>query len=124
MGLNAYFAYQVVGIHGSGPVSYQLALTAVFIEGFIFTFLSLIGIRQWLVRIIPGSIKVASGVGIGLFLTETGLSASGIGMISGGKDAPTDLAGCPPQYSIKGSCMSHKMSSPTVSMPSYSQTFG
>lgn len=33
MGLNAYFAYQVVGFHGTGQVSYNLALTAIFIEG-------------------------------------------------------------------------------------------
>jgi hypothetical protein len=46
MGLNAYFAYQIVGYHGSGIISYNLALTAVFIEGFVFIFLSLIGMRQ------------------------------------------------------------------------------
>lgn len=83
MGLNAYFTYQVVGYHGSGPVSYRLALTAVFVEGFVFVFLSLIGMRQWLVKVIPSSIKVASGVGIGIFLTEIGMSYSGIGLITG-----------------------------------------
>jgi AGZA family xanthine/uracil permease-like MFS transporter len=45
--LNAYFAYQIVGYHGDGIISYNLALTAVFIEGFVFVFLSLIGMRQW-----------------------------------------------------------------------------
>jgi AGZA family xanthine/uracil permease-like MFS transporter len=55
MGLNAYFTYQVVGFHGTGPVSYRLALTAVFVEGFVFVFLSLIGMRQWLVKVIPSS---------------------------------------------------------------------
>ncbi|KAG9230500.1 xanthine/uracil permease family protein-like protein [Amylocarpus encephaloides] len=116
MGLNAYFTYQVVGYHGSGSISYQLALTSVFMEGFIFLFLSLIGMRQWLVKIIPGSIKVASGVGIGLFLTEIGLSAAGIGMISGARDSPTDLAGCPSKYINEhtGACVSHKMTSPTM----------
>src|ERR1700760_1231171 len=74
MGLNAYFAYQVVGFHGTGPVPYRLALAAVFIEGFIFIFLALIGMRQWLVRLLPTSIKIASAVGIGLFLAEIGLS--------------------------------------------------
>lgn len=59
MGLNAYFAYQVVGYHGEGVISYQLALTAVFIEGLVFLFMSLIGMRQWLVRIIPVSLKIA-----------------------------------------------------------------
>ena len=49
MGLNAYFAYQIVGFHGTGLISYNLALTAVFAEGFIFIYLSLIGMRQWLV---------------------------------------------------------------------------
>jgi len=116
MGLNAYFTYQVVGFHGTGSVSYGLALTAVFIEGWIFVFLSLIGMRQWLVKIIPASVKVASGVGIGIFLTEIGMSYSGIGLISGSNVTPTDLAGCPPQYIDKfsGRCDSHKMQNPTV----------
>jgi AGZA family xanthine/uracil permease-like MFS transporter len=116
MGLNAYFAYQVVGYHGTGPVSYRLALTAVFVEGFVFVFLSLIGMRQWLVKVIPSSVKVASGVGIGLFLTEIGMSYSGIGLISGSAVTPTDIAGCPPQYldPNSGSCISNKMTNPTV----------
>jgi len=93
MGLNAYFAYQVVGYHGTGPITYRLALTAVFVEGFVFVFLSLVGMRQWLVKVIPASVKIASGVGIGLFLTEIGMSYSGIGMISGSPVTPTDIAG-------------------------------
>ncbi|KAE9379611.1 xanthine/uracil permease family protein-like protein [Stipitochalara longipes BDJ] len=116
MGLNAYFAYQVVGYHGTGNVSYRLALTAVFVEGFIFVFLSLIGMRQWLVKIIPASVKVASGVGIGMFLTMIGMSYSGIGLISGSSATPTDIAGCAPQYldPVIGDCVSHKMTNPTM----------
>lgn len=68
MGLNAYFSYTVVGFHGTGPVPYRFAVTAVFIEGFVFVALSLLGLRQWLARSIPGSIKLAAGVGIGLYL--------------------------------------------------------
>jgi len=121
MGLNAYFTYQVVGFHGTGPVTYRLALTAVFIEGFIFIFLSLIGMRQWLVRVIPASIKVASGAGIGMFLTMIGMSYSGIGLISGSNVTPTDIAGCPPQYldAATGACDSHKMTNPTVGFHVY-----
>jgi AGZA family xanthine/uracil permease-like MFS transporter len=117
MGLNAYFTYQVVGFHGTGPVSYRLALTAVFVEGFIFVFLSLIGMRQWLVKIIPASVKVASGAGIGLFLTEIGLSYSaGIGAITGSANTPTQLGGCPIQYlDDTGACTSHLMTNPTAS---------
>ncbi|KAF5022694.1 hypothetical protein F66182_5242 [Fusarium sp. NRRL 66182] len=97
MGLNAYFAFQVVGYNGSGPIPYGVALTAVFIEGFIFVFLALTGMRQWLVKIIPSTIKTATGAGIGLFLAEIGLSyETGIGAITGGWNAtPLAIAGCP-----------------------------
>jgi AGZA family xanthine/uracil permease-like MFS transporter len=117
MGLNAYFTFQVVGFHGTGPVPYRLALTAVFIEGFIFVFLSLIGMRQWLVKMIPNSVKVASGAGIGLFLTEIGLSySSGIGAITGGVATPLDLGACPVEYLDQfGECQSHKLQNPRVS---------
>jgi AGZA family xanthine/uracil permease-like MFS transporter len=117
MGLNAYFAYQVVGFHGSGTIPYNLALTAVFVEGFIFIGLSLIGMRQWFVKIIPNSLKIATACGIGLFLALIGLSNSiGIGAISGAKNTPLEIAGCPDQYKDEmGICVSHKMTSPTVS---------
>merc|ERR1712169_27439 len=62
MGLNAYFAYTVVGYHGSGLVPYQVAVTAVFVEGFVFVGLTILGLRQWLARAIPASIKLATGV--------------------------------------------------------------
>lgn len=117
MGLNAYFAYQIVGYHGSGTVSYSMALTAVFIEGFIFIFLSLIGMRQWLVKIIPVSLKIAAACGIGLLLTEIGLGHSaGIGAIQGANTTPLEIAGCPDEYRDEnGLCLSHRMASPTVS---------
>ncbi|EGU77478.1 hypothetical protein FOXB_11990 [Fusarium oxysporum f. sp. conglutinans Fo5176] len=97
MGLNAYFAFQVVGYNGSGSIPYGVALTAVFTEGLIFVFLALTGMRQWLVKLIPSTIKSATGAGIGLFLTEIGLSyGSGIGAITGGFNAtPLAIAGCP-----------------------------
>lgn len=34
LGLNAYFTYSIVGVHGSGRVSYREALAAVFLEGY------------------------------------------------------------------------------------------
>ncbi|ORX94260.1 permease family-domain-containing protein [Clohesyomyces aquaticus] len=116
MGLNAYFAYQIVGFHGSGSITYGLALTAVFVEGFIFIFLSLIGMRQWLVKVIPQSLKIASACGIGLFLAEIGLSYSaGIGAITGSSATPLQIAGCPPEYMDEnGFCKSHTMTNPTM----------
>jgi adenine/guanine/hypoxanthine permease len=97
MGLNAYFTYNVVGYHGTGGVPYQTALTAVFIEGFVFVALTILGLRQWLARAIPHSIKMATGVGIGLYLTLIGLTYSaGIGLIQGASSTPLELAGCAP----------------------------
>lgn len=116
MGLNAYFTYQVVGVRGQGSVPYGLALTAVFVEGWIFIFLALTGMRHWLVKIIPGTIKTASGVGIGLFLTLIGLSyAAGIGLVTGAVATPLAIGGCPPEnLSANGECTSGLMMNPKV----------
>lgn len=117
MGMNAYFAFQVVGYHGTGPIPFRLALTAVFVEGFIFIGLTVLGMRQWLARMIPPSIKLATGAGIGLFLALIGLTYSaGIGAITGAKSTPLDLAGCPVEYldPATGACLSHKMQNPTL----------
>ncbi|KAL2068008.1 hypothetical protein VTL71DRAFT_16106 [Oculimacula yallundae] len=119
MGINAYFTYQVVGPNGSGVISYRLALTAVFVEGLIFVALSILGLRQWLARTIPRSLKIASGAGIGLYLALIGLTYSaGIGAITGGggTSEPITLAGCVPSYidPYTGMCDSHKMRNPTL----------
>ncbi|KAF4975714.1 hypothetical protein FZEAL_7531 [Fusarium zealandicum] len=116
MGLNAYFTYTVVGPNGSGPVPYEVALTAIFIEGFIFFGLALFGMRQWLARAIPRCIKLATSVGIGLFLTLIGLTYSeGIGLIVGATSTPMELAGCPDADRVNGICpSSSKMRSPTM----------
>jgi len=96
-----------------------MALTCVFLEGVIFFVLSIIGMRQWLVKLIPASMKVASGAGIGLFLTIIGLSRSaGIGAItSGGASDPLQLGGCPDEFfdTTTGMCTSHTMQNPQAS---------
>jgi adenine/guanine/hypoxanthine permease len=35
MGLNAYFAFSVVGFHGTGTIPFSKALAAVFLEGLV-----------------------------------------------------------------------------------------
>ncbi|GAW00171.1 purine transporter [Lentinula edodes] len=94
LGLNAYFAYSIVGFHGTGMVTYQEALAAVFLEGWIFLALSLLGLRQWLVRIIPESLVLAVGAGIGLLIAFIGLSPSGLGVIGGDTTNFVGLGGC------------------------------
>ena len=50
MGLNAYFAFAVVG--GMG-YTWQVALGCVFISGVIFFIVSVLPIREWIVNAIP-----------------------------------------------------------------------
>ena len=66
MGLNAFFAYSVVGIMG---YSWQFALLAVVVEGVLFFLMSICSIREKIVDAIPLSLKYAMGAGIGLFIT-------------------------------------------------------
>ncbi len=75
MGLNAFFTFTVV--IGMG-CTWQLALTAVLIEGIIFIILSLCGIREAIVKSIPDNLKKAVAVGIGLFIAIIGLNNAGI----------------------------------------------
>lgn len=77
MGLNAYFTYTVCLKLG---IPWQLALTAVFIEGLIFVFLTVTGARSFVARAVPQPVKAATGAGIGLFIALIGLKNSGIVM--------------------------------------------
>ncbi len=70
LGLNAYFAYTVVGQMG---YSWKIALFAVFVEGIIFIILSLTNVREAIFNAIPMSLKSAVSVGIGLFVAFIGL---------------------------------------------------
>ncbi|KAF9987980.1 hypothetical protein BGZ65_000666 [Modicella reniformis] len=118
MGINAYFTYTVVGKFGSGKVSYRVALAAVFIEGLIFLVLSILGLRQWLARCIPRNIKIATGVGIGIYLTFIGMqSSAGIGLIRSDPATLVGLGACNSEYlDASGACISHRMESPRTWM--------
>ena len=75
MGLNAFFCYSVC--LGMG-YSWQFALTAVLIEGFIFVILTLTNVREAIVNALPLSMRKAIGAGIGLFIALIGLKSGGI----------------------------------------------
>ena len=75
LGLNAFFTYTVV--LGMG-CTYQLALTAVLLEGILFIILSLCGVREAIIKSIPEGLKKAVAVGIGLFIAIIGLANAGI----------------------------------------------
>lgn len=75
MGLNAFFVYSVC--LGMG-YSWQFALTAVLLEGFIFIILTATNVREAIVNAIPLSLRNAIGAGIGLFIAFIGLSSAGV----------------------------------------------
>ncbi len=75
MGENAFVAFTVVKTLG---YSWQTALGAIFISGFLFTLITLGNLRGWLANSIPESLKISFAVGIGFFLAFIGLNETGI----------------------------------------------
>lgn len=75
MGLNAYFAFTVVGQMG---YPWQVALGAVFLSGVIFFVLTVLPVREAVVNAIPHSLKMAISAGIGLFLGIIALQNAGV----------------------------------------------
>ncbi|MFB6130806.1 MAG: solute carrier family 23 protein, partial [Salinigranum sp.] len=70
LGLNAFFAFTVVG---ALKIHWQTALAAVVTEGIIFILLTAVGARRYIIELFPEPVKLAVGTGIGLFLTIIGL---------------------------------------------------
>jgi AGZA family xanthine/uracil permease-like MFS transporter len=59
-------------------LSWQIALTAVFIEGILFIIISLLNVREAIIKAIPVNLKKAVAVGIGLFIALIGFANAGI----------------------------------------------
>ncbi|MUV59570.1 NCS2 family permease [Halobacterium sp. CBA1126] len=75
LGLNAFFAFTVVGALG---IPWQTALAAVVTEGVVFILLTAVGAREYVINLFPEPVKFAVGTGIGLFLAIIGLEAMGV----------------------------------------------
>lgn len=75
MGLNAFFTFSLV--LGQG-VPWQTALGVVFLSGVFFLVLTLVGIRERMVHAIPQSLRLATSVGIGLFIAFIGMKNLGL----------------------------------------------
>ena len=89
MGLNAYFAYTIcLGELADQANPWQIALTAILVEGIIFIILSAFKFRETLVNCIPENLKYGITTGIGLFITFIGLQNAGIAAA----DASTKVA--------------------------------
>jgi AGZA family xanthine/uracil permease-like MFS transporter len=75
LGLNAFFAFGVVG--GMG-IPWQTALGIIFISGVIFLILSILPVREWIINAIPRSLKMSISAGIGLFIGVIALEIAGL----------------------------------------------
>ena len=75
LGINAFFAYYVVGHLG---LPWQTALGAVFISGMIFLLMTFGGVLQAIIRAVPQTLKTSIGVGIGFFIAFIGMKTAGI----------------------------------------------
>jgi AGZA family xanthine/uracil permease-like MFS transporter len=75
MGLNAFFTYTLV--IGQG-LAWQTALGVVFISGLAFLILTIVGVREKVVRAIPVELRLAAASGIGLFITFIGMKNLGL----------------------------------------------
>ena len=75
LGLNAFFAFGVVG--GMG-VPWQTALGVIFLSGVIFLILAILPVRVWIINAIPRSLKMSISAGIGLFIGVIALEIAGI----------------------------------------------
>lgn len=74
MGLNAFFAFSIVLSRG---YSWEVALTAILIEGVIFMLLAIFKFREAIVNAIPKNLKLAITAGIGLFIAVIGMNGAG-----------------------------------------------
>jgi AGZA family xanthine/uracil permease-like MFS transporter len=75
LGLNAVVAFDIILGRKVSPAT---GMACIVIEGAIAVVLVLAGLREAVVRAVPNAIKLAIGVGIGLFIALVGLREGGI----------------------------------------------
>lgn len=75
MGENFFFTFTVVLLLGA---TWQQALGMVFVSGLLFVLLTLLGVRERLIRSIPVSLRHGIAAGIGLLIAFIGLVDGGI----------------------------------------------
>ena len=75
MGLNALFTYTIILEMGN---AWETALAAVFVSSIIFLIITVSGLREAILNIIPVDLKLGIGAGIGFYLAFLGLKGAGI----------------------------------------------
>ena len=77
MGLNAFFVFTVCSAFGYG-YSYANGLVIILASGILFLLLTVVGIREKIVRAVPTCVRLAIPAGIGLFIAFVGMQNAGI----------------------------------------------
>ena len=80
MGVNFMFG----GMLQSGSISFAQIMGMTMVSGIVFVLLSVFGVRDLIVRMIPRNIKVSIGTSIGFFIAYLGLKSTGICDFSSG----------------------------------------
>ncbi|MFA7109327.1 MAG: NCS2 family permease [Sphaerochaetaceae bacterium] len=80
MGIN----FLLGGMLQANQISFTSMMTVTLISGLVFVALTILGIRKYIVELIPKDIKIAIGASIGFFLAYLGFSNSGIANFSNG----------------------------------------
>ena len=75
MGLNALFTYTIILEMGN---TWETALAAVFVASIVFLIITLSGLRESILNIIPIDLKLGIGAGIGFYLAFLGLKGAGV----------------------------------------------
>ncbi|CAN0826870.1 Adenine/guanine permease AZG2 [Linum grandiflorum] len=114
MGPNAYLAYNLVGFHGSGPISYRTAMAVVLVEGCVFLAIAVLGLRSRIARLIPRPVRLGCAAGIGLFIAFVGLQVhQGLGLVGPDPSTLVTLTACSRTNPVTGDCIDGKMRNPT-----------
>lgn len=75
LGLNAVVAFDIIL---GRKLGWEVGMACVVIEGLLALLLVIVGLREAVMRAVPTSLKLAIGVGIGLFIALVGLRQAGI----------------------------------------------
>lgn len=77
MGINAIVAFTLCDANGLG-LDWRVAMAVVMLEGIAILVLVICGLRKAIMDAIPVSLRLAIGIGIGLFIAFIGLKSGGI----------------------------------------------
>lgn len=76
-GLGSVGVFAATMVAGDG-IPVEIAVGVIFWSGVLFVLVSTIGLRESIVKVIPASIKISVGAGIGLFIALLGAKGAGI----------------------------------------------